>query len=141
VNNAALGSQRYELSDGSAWLHTMPMFHVGGSVTMTLGCIAMIGTSVIRKTFDARVTLNLCQAHRIAMLPVVSTMLIAMVEHPNFAQTDLSALELLTGGTVMTPDFVRMAKRKLRADVQVMFGPTEAGGAMCKTFGVIRTIG
>ncbi|MEJ2410841.1 MAG: AMP-binding protein [Novosphingobium sp.] len=135
VNNAALGSQRYELPEGSAWLHTLPMFHVGGSVTMTLGCIAMISTSVILRAFDGGVTLKLCQENRIAMLPAVPTMLIAMIEHSDFAQTDLSALEVLsTGGTVITPDFVRMAKQKLGADVQVMFGQTEAGGAMCQTF-------
>ncbi|WP_160486952.1 class I adenylate-forming enzyme family protein [Aurantiacibacter rhizosphaerae] len=135
VNNAALGSQRYELSEGSAWLHTLPMFHVGGSVTMTLGCIAMVSTSVILRAFDGGITLKLCQENRIAMLPVVPTMLIAMIEHEDFAKTDLSALELLlTGGTVIAPDFVRMAKQKLGADVQVMFGQTEAGGAMCKTF-------
>lgn len=135
VNNAALGALRYELPDGAPILHTLPMFHVGGAVTATLGCIAMRSTSVILKAFDGGLTLDLCQTHRIAMLPVVPTMLIAMIEHPNFAQTDLSALELLlTGGTVITPDFVRMAQQKLGTDVQVMFGQTEAGGAMCKTF-------
>ncbi|SCW71817.1 fatty-acyl-CoA synthase [Sphingobium faniae] len=134
VNNAALGALRYELPEGAAWLHTLPMFHVGGSVTATLGCMAMLSTSVILRNFDPAIVLDLCQRHRIAMLPVVPTMLIAMIEHPSFAATDLSALELLlTGGTVITPDFVLMAKRVLGTDVQVMFGQTEAGGAMCKT--------
>ncbi|MGE4431542.1 MAG: class I adenylate-forming enzyme family protein [Sphingobium sp.] len=134
VNNAALGAVRYELPEGSPWLHTLPMFHVGGAVTATLGCMAMLSTSVILTGFDPPIVLRLCADHRIAILPVVPTMLIAMMEHQDFPATDLSALELLlTGGTVITPDFVLMAQRVLGTDVQVMFGQTEAGGAMCKT--------
>ena len=134
VNNASLGSERYEIGDGHAWLGVLPFFHVGGSVTTTLGCIARLGTNVIVSAFEAGHALQLMRAERIAWFPCVPTMAIAMIEHPDFATTDLSALKLvLTGGTVITPDFIHLVRERFHVGVQVMFGQTEAGGAMCKT--------
>lgn len=134
VNNALLGSERYEIGDGLAWLGVLPFFHVGGSVTSTLGCIARLGTNIVVPAFEAGFVLHLMQAERVAWFPCVPTMAIAMVEHPDFDGTDLSALRLvLTGGTVITPDFVRLINDRFHVGVQVMFGQTEAGGAMCKT--------
>lgn len=134
VNNALLGSERYELGDRRAWLGVLPFFHIGGSVTSTLGCIARLGTNVIVSAFEAGHVLHLMENERIAWFPCVPTMAINMIEHPDFATTDLSALELvLTGGTVITPDFVTLIKDRFKVGVQVMFGQTEAGGAMCKT--------
>jgi fatty-acyl-CoA synthase len=134
VNNALLGSERYELGDRRAWLGVLPFFHIGGSVTSILGCIARLGTNVIVSAFEAGHVLKLMQYEKIAWFPCVPTMAINMIEHPNFATTDLSALELvLTGGTAITPDFVSLIRDRFNVGVQVMFGQTEAGGAMCKT--------
>ena len=134
VNNALLGSERYAIGDGRAWLGVLPFFHVGGSVTTNLGCIARLGTNVIVSAFEPGQVLRLMAAERIAWFPFVPTMAIAMVEHPDFATTDLSSLALaLTGGTVITPDFVALVRERFKVEVQVMFGQTEAGGAMCKT--------
>ena len=134
VNNALLGSERYELADGLAWLGVLPFFHVGGSVTTNLGCIGRLGTNIIVNAFEAGSVLRLMETQRVAWFPCVPTMAIAMVEHPDFPTTDLSALQLvLTGGTVITPDFVHLIEERFKVGVQVMFGQTEAGGAMCKT--------
>lgn len=58
-----------------------------------------------------------------------------MVEHADFDEAYLSSIQVIqTGATVITPEFVRMLKDRFQADVQVMFGQTEAGGVMCKTF-------
>jgi fatty-acyl-CoA synthase len=134
VNNALLGSERYELPDGLAWLGVLPFFHVGGSVTTNLGCLARLATNIIVNTFEPGHVLHLLESERVAWFPCVPTMVIAMVEHANFATTDLSALRLvLTGGTMITPDFVRLVEQRFKVGVQVMFGQTEAGGAMSKT--------
>src|SRR3546814_5070575 len=61
-------------------------------------------------------------------------MVFAMLEHADFAATDLSSLKLvLTGGTIITPVFVRVTANRSQAGVPVMFGQTEAGGARDKT--------
>ena len=40
VNNARFSTDRIGLDVGAVWLNVLPMFHIGGSVTMTLGCIS-----------------------------------------------------------------------------------------------------
>lgn len=135
VNNALLGSDRYQIADGLPWLGALPFFHVGGSVTTILGCIARLGTNVVVPAFEPGFVLRLIEQERVAWFPCVPTMAIAMVEHPDFDDFDLSSIQVIeTGATVITPDFVRMLSERFGADVQVMFGQTEAGGVMCKTF-------
>jgi fatty-acyl-CoA synthase len=135
VNNAYLGSERFELPDRVTWLGTLPLFHVGGSVMSSLGCISRLGTNIVVPSFEAGAVLRTMAREQVAWFPFVPTMAIAMMEHPDFAGTDLSHLQLaLTGGTVITPEFVRLVRERFDVAVQVMFGQTEAGGAMCKTY-------
>ncbi len=135
VNNAIVSLERYGLAAGLVWLGVLPLFHVGGSVTSTLGCIAALGTNIVVPGFEAGMVLKLIEEERVGWFPVVPPMVIGMIEHETFATTDLSSLQLvLTGGTIITPDFVRLCREKLRAGVQVMFGQTEAGGGMTKTY-------
>jgi fatty-acyl-CoA synthase len=135
VNNAMMGSERYALEDGVAWLGVLPFFHVGGAVTSTLGCIARLGTNIVVPAFEAELVLSLIEREQVAWFPCVPTMIIALLDHEKFTETDLSSLRLvLTGGTVITPDFVKLLHDRFNADVQVMFGQTESGGGMTKTY-------
>ncbi len=135
VNNAMMGALRYGLPPGSNWLGVLPMFHVGGSVTSTLGCIAQLSTNIVMTSFEPSKCLKLLEAESIAWFPVVPAMVMALLERPEFEATDLSALQVvLTGATTITPEFVRLVGDKFKVDVQVMFGQTEAGGGMTKTF-------
>ncbi|MBB4643027.1 AMP-binding protein, partial [Rhizorhapis suberifaciens] len=135
VNNALLGSELYEIGDHRSWLGLMPFFHIGGSVTTNLGCIARLGTHVVVRAFEAGEVLRLIESEKSAWFPCVPTMAIALLEHPDFDKRDLSSLEVIqTGGTTVAPEFVRQLRDRFHADVQVMFGQTEAGGVMCKTF-------
>ncbi len=134
VNNALLGSELYLLDDGLAWLGVMPFFHIGGSVSTILGCIARMSTHVVLRAFEAGEVLRLIEQERIVWFPCVPTMAIAIMEHPDFDKTDLSSIEVIqTGGTTVSPEFVRRLIDRFNADVQIMFGQTEAGGVMCKS--------
>jgi fatty-acyl-CoA synthase len=135
VNNAIMGAMRYGLPLGVNWLGVLPMFHVGGSVTSTLGCISRLSTNVIMPAFEPAKCLKLLEAEKIAWFPLVPAMVLAILECPEFAATDLSALQIvLTGATTITPEFVRLTREKFKVEVQVMFGQTESGGGMTKTF-------
>src|SRR3546814_11529594 len=74
VNNALLGSERYEIADRLPWLGFLPLFHVGGSVTSTLGCIYRLGANTVVPAFEAGTSLRLIAPERIAWFPVVPTM-------------------------------------------------------------------
>lgn len=135
VNNAMLGTLRYEIADHQVWLNTLPLFHIGGAVTSTLGCLARVGTHLVMPTFDPAEILQLIEQEKVNWFPVVPTVVHALINHPTFDEADLSSLAfVLTGGTAIAPDFVREVEEKFGCGVQVMFGQTEAGGAMAKTY-------
>ena len=71
---------------------------------------------------------------KVTITMAVPTMLNAMFEHPSFADTDLSSLEVLvTGGTTIPPETIVDINTKLGVEAQVIFGQSEAGGVMCMT--------
>jgi fatty-acyl-CoA synthase len=134
VNNARLSAARLQLPAGAVWLNVLPLFHIGGSVTMTLGCLSNLGTQVLLPAFSAEGMLDALQRYRATVTMAVPTMLVAMLQSPGFAETDLSALEVVvTGGTVVVPELVREVAAKFGAETMVLFGQTEAGGCMCLT--------
>lgn len=134
VNNGRFGATRYEIEPGGVWLNVLPMFHVGGSITMTLGCISNLGTQVILPGFDPALMLNAIDQDKATVTMAVPTMLIAMFEHELFPETDFSSLEILvTGGTTVPPEIISETKEKMGVDMQVIFGQTEAGGVMAQT--------
>src|SRR3546814_10931459 len=99
VNNAILGSERYEIADRLPWLGVLPLFHVGGSVTSNLGCISRLGANIVVPAFEAGNLLRLIEIERIALFPVVQHLVFAMPDHCAFAATDMSSPKtLLTGG-------------------------------------------
>jgi fatty-acyl-CoA synthase len=134
VNNARLSTARIALEPGAVWLNVLPMFQIGGSVTMTLGCFANLGTQVLLPEFSADGMLDTLQRYGVAVTMAVPTMMHAMFQSERFASTDFSALQVMvTGGTAIAPELVREVKQRFGVDVMVLFGQTEAGGCMCLT--------
>lgn len=134
VNNGRFGSTRYEIDKGAVWLNPLPMFTIGGSVTMTLGIIANRGTQVIMPGFDPGLMLQSINDDGVNLTMAVPTMLQALFAHESFATTDLSSLELIiTGGTTIPPEIIAETKAKMGVDMEVIFGQTEAGGVMAQT--------
>jgi len=134
VNNARFGTTRTDMEPGATWLNVLPMFHIGGSITMTLGCLANFGTQVMLAEFDPKAMLYSIEHDRVNITMAVPTMLLALFEHPDFPATDCSSLEVLvTGGTVISPEIVTATQQRLGVDVGVIFGQTEAGGVMAQT--------
>jgi len=134
VNNARFSTERIGLAPGATWLNVLPMFHIGGSVTMTLGCISNLGTQVLLSEFSAEGMLDALQRYSVTVTMAVPTMFHAMFQHERFAATDFSALDVIvTGGTAIAPELVRELRSRFGSDVMVLFGQTEAGGCMCLT--------
>jgi fatty-acyl-CoA synthase len=134
VNNARFSAARIAAAADSVWLNVLPMFHIGGSVTMTLGCIADVGTQVLLPEFSAAAMLDALQRYQVTVTMAVPTMFFAMFQDERFDAIDFSSLEVIvTGGTVVAPELVREVRQRFGAEVMVLFGQTEAGGCMCLT--------
>jgi len=134
LNNAGRAQARFAVRRGSVWLNVLPMFHIGGTVTNTLGCLSNAGTQVLLPEFNADAMLAAIERHSVQLLMAVPTMIIKAFQSERWAATDLSSIEVIcTGGTTVPPELVRQIRQKMKCSVQVMFGQTEAGGCMALT--------
>jgi acyl-CoA synthetase (AMP-forming)/AMP-acid ligase II len=113
----------------SVALMCVPFVHIGGM----LGLMVALGkgsTTVIQTRFDAGGWLALVERHRVNTSFVVPTMLHRILDHPDFATTDLSSLTALTyGAAPASPDLIRSATEAL------------PGVALANTFGQTETMG
>ncbi|MDP7701853.1 class I adenylate-forming enzyme family protein [Mycobacterium sp. TY815] len=107
----------------------VPYFHVGGS----LGLLASLysgNTLVVQQRFDAGEWLRLVSQHRVTGMFLVPTMLHRILEHPDFAATDLSSLAAITYGAAAAPS--ALMRRAIAALPNVaftnVFGQTETLG-------------
>ncbi|HTY34074.1 class I adenylate-forming enzyme family protein [Mycobacterium sp.] len=108
----------------------VPFFHVGGALG-TLGGLYSGTTSVVQPRFDAGEWLRLVSEHRVATTFMVPTMLQRILDHPDFAGTDLTSLVAIAYGAAAAP--VALVRRAMAALPHVafanVFGQTETLGA------------
>jgi long-chain acyl-CoA synthetase len=107
-----------------------PIFHIGG----TLGLFVSLHQGkqlVLLPKFDAGSWLELVERHRVTQTFVVPAMLVRILDHPRFADTDLSSLRSLSyGAAPASADLVRRAMAELPGvDFANTFGQTETLGA------------
>jgi long-chain acyl-CoA synthetase len=109
---------------------TVPMFHVGGALAV-FGSLYSGNTTVVQPRFDAGEWLRLVAEHRVATTFLVPTMLQRILEHPDFARTDLTSLVAIAYGAAAAPvSLVRRAKAALpHVGLANVFGQTETLGA------------
>ena len=134
VNNAALYMERLGLAAGSVQVSPMPLFHTAGCVMTVLGTVAEEGTLVLPPGFDPGLVLELVETERANYVIGVPTMLIGILEHPRFASTDVSSVDvLLTGGAVVAPGLVRRVEAAFGAPLTMVFAQTEASPSITQT--------
>jgi acyl-CoA synthetase (AMP-forming)/AMP-acid ligase II len=106
-----------------------PIFHIGG----TLGLLISLHQGkklVLLPKFDAGLWLSLVEQHRVTQTFVVPTMLRRILDHPQFATTDLSSLRALSYGAAAAP--VELIRQAVAAFPDVAFS---------NTFGQTETLG
>ncbi|OBF47544.1 acyl-CoA synthetase [Mycobacterium sp. 852002-50816_SCH5313054-b] len=108
----------------------VPFFHVGGALG-TLGSLYSGNTSVVQPRFDAGEWLRLVAEHRVATTFMVPTMLQRILDHPDFATSDLTSLVAIAYGAAAAP--IALVRRAMDALPHVafanVFGQTETLGA------------
>jgi len=126
ANNGAHTADRMGLSDGGVMIGVMPLFHTGGCVCTVLSAASKRATLVLAESFDPGLTLELFAAYKGTAMLGVPTMLVAMMEHPTFATTDLSAIEAVcSGGSLVPAPMVCRFEEQLNAPFTIVFGQTE----------------
>ena len=109
-----------------------PFFHVAGIVTGLLSPLYAGSTTYPLLAFDPVKAMQIISRERCLVAIGVSTMIQALLAHPNGAHYDLSSLKMVGSGGAPVPLFlVEQVKTQLGADVGICFGQTE--GSCCLT--------
>ena len=134
LNNAMLFAHRWGLYQGDRYCNPLPFFHTGGCVLAALGTMSAGSTLHPLLAFDPLKALQIIGQERCTTLLGVPTMLLAMLHHPDFPTYDLSSLRtVLTGCTPVPVYLMEQVKERMGADVNIVFGQTEAGPLITQT--------
>jgi fatty-acyl-CoA synthase len=80
-----------------------PMFHVGGSLVLTVPLLHVGGTAVVMERFDPAQALELIERERITIVFGVPTMWTSIIEVPDIGRRDLRSLRLAVSGGASQP--------------------------------------
>ena len=114
----------------------VPLYHCFGCVLGTLCCVALGSTMVFpAETFDAGATLAAIESESCTAIYGVPTMFIAMLEHAEYAQRNLSSLR--TGIMAGSPCPIELMKRVTHemgaSEITIGYGQTEASPLVTQT--------
>ena len=115
---------RFLLGPDDAFWDPLPLFHCGGIVPM-LGCFSAGATFCHAGHFDPGQALRTIAAERATVLyPAFETIWRAVLDHPDFATTDLSAVRIVQN--IATPERLAQFEKAMPHAVQVSsYGSTE----------------
>ena len=127
IANCIISGDAHGFSSADHVLTVLPLFHVGGLCIQTLPALYAGATVTLHARFDASAWLADVQARRPSMSVLVPATLRAVIEHPNFADTDLSSLRLLNAGSSTIPASQIAAFHARGVPVCQVYGATETG--------------
>lgn len=128
LNNAFFAGECQGIAVSDKVCIPVPLYHCFGMVLGTLACVAHGATMVLpAPTFDPLATLECIEAEKCTALYGVPTMFIAILNHENFKNYDVSSLR--TGIMAGSPCPVEVMKRVVSSlnmdEVTIGYGMTE----------------
>lgn len=136
LNNGYFVAEIQAITDKDRMVIPVPLYHCFGMVMGNLGCITHGATMIYpSEGFEPLAVLQTVQEERATSLYGVPTMFIAELDHPDFAQFDLSSLR--TGVMAGSPCPVEVMKKvqslmNMR-DVEICYGMTETSPVSTQT--------
>src|SRR5258708_37437959 len=96
----------------------MPFFHAGGCVLGILASLGIGSTLHPLIAFDPLKVLQVISSEHCTMLGGVPTMLIAILQHPDFSKYDLSSVRsVISGGAPVTVYLKQQGEERMGAGV------------------------
>jgi fatty-acyl-CoA synthase len=136
LNNGFFIGEAMRLTPADRLCIPVPLYHCFGMVLGNLACFTHGATIVYPNDgFDALSVLQTVQDERCTGLHGVPTMFIAELDHPRFAEFDLSSLR--TGIMAGSPCPIEVMKRVVSdmhmAEVTIAYGMTETSPVSCQS--------
>jgi len=101
--SALNSAHMHDLTAADRVLSTLPLFHVGGLNIQTLPALHAGATVTLHAAFEPGATLAALAAERTTLTVLVPAQLVALLGHPDWAQTDLSSLRVISTGSTLVP--------------------------------------
>jgi fatty-acyl-CoA synthase len=134
LNNAMIVARQWGLGQGDRYCNPMPFFHTAGCVIGMLGPLAAGAVMHPLLTFHPLTALHVISRERCTTLLAVPTMLLAMLQHPDFETYDLTSLVRVgTGGATVPVSLIEQVTERMGANVCNFYGQTEASPFITKT--------
>jgi fatty-acyl-CoA synthase len=136
LNNGFFVTELINLRPGEKLCIPVPFYHCFGMVMGNLGCTTHGATMVIPAPgFDPGATLRAVESERCAGVYGVPTMFIAMHNHPEFADRDLSSLRtgIMAGAVCPVEVMKRCVETMNMSEVAIAYGMTETSPVSCQT--------
>ena len=135
VNQSHIACSRGALTADERYVTSMPYFHIAGSLGAIVYSLFLGATLIPLITFDPAKQLELFEKEKGTFTFAVPTMLVAMLNHPRFAEFNLSTLtNIFTGATPVPVILMEQIKERIGADCSIVFGMTETCGAVTQSF-------
>ena len=136
LNNGYMVGESLGLTAQDRLVIPVPLYHCFGMVMGNLGCVTH-GTTMIYpgEAFDPGLTLQAVAQERATALYGVPTMFIAMLDHPQRAEFDLSSLRtgIMAGATCPIEVMRRVISEMHMGEVQIAYGMTETSPVSIQT--------
>ncbi|HEU0202371.1 MAG TPA: AMP-binding protein [Burkholderiaceae bacterium] len=128
VNNARFVAQAMRFTERDSLCIPVPLYHCFGMVLSVLACVSTGATMVFPgEVFEPGAALAAVAAERCTALHGVPTMFIAELDHPQFAQFDLSTLRtgIMAGAPCPIETMKRVVAQMNMREVTIAYGMTE----------------
>lgn len=125
--NAHHSHEMFEMTAADVVLTMLPLFHTGGLNIQTVPALLAGSTVHLHRKFDPDATLEAIASVRPTLTLLVPTQMQMLLEHSQWAKTDLSSLRLVgTGSSIVPEPLIRGFSARGLSVVQV-YGATETG--------------
>ena len=125
--NMRIAAEVQEMDAGDTVLTVLPMFHVGGLCIQTLPALYAGARVILHPRFHAGEALACIAADRPTLTLQVPATMKALLEHPQWAATDLSGLRAVWAGSSLLPAPLVEAFHARGVPVCNVYGATETG--------------
>lgn len=131
-HRAAMGAARvygevFGLKHGDPYLNPLPLHHVGGSVSGIIVTLGYGGAYTVIERFSSDIALRAIREIKPALVGLVPTMLIDLLNKPGVTESDFASVRTVVGGaTAVDPHLIDSLEGRLGVTFAVAYGQSEA---------------
>lgn len=134
VETGVITAQEMKCTEQDVFLVAVPVFHVFGMVPSIMTTIAARARMVLMEEYKAKRALEIIEKEKITVKHGVPTMFILELNHPEFANYDLSSLR--TGLIAAAPcpeEIVKRIRKQMGCEIIVAYGLSETSATFTLT--------